>query len=991
MTEQRVQRRLSAILAADVVGYSRLMGEDETGTLAALKLLRAELIDPTIAEYHGRTVKLMGDGALVEFPSVVDAVECAVSIQRIIGKQNADIPDHKKLAFRIGINLGDVIIDGDDIYGDGVNVAARLEALAEPGSICISDIVHQSIDGKLDLAFADMGAQQVKNIAKPVRAYQVILSGAADQQINNQPLANKPSIAVLPFDNMSNDADQEYFSDGMAEDLITDLSKISNLSVAARNASFSFKGQMPNIQDVVNKLGVAFVLEGSVRKMGDRLRINAQLIDGANGRHIWAERYDGNMAEIFDFQDRIRGEIIAALELTLTPSDQARTAKRQTENVEAYDLYLKGRERYFRYSPEALVDAFNCLEKAIELDPEFSDAHSYLSYCLFSAFMMSWPGVTGTLNQALASAQTAVSLDPNSAMAHTRLGWVLGFLKRFDDAIDSFETALSLEPDLAEVYSAYGEVLNFAGDPEKAVQFCERALQLDPYAPITWKFHLGHSYYDLGRLEEAIQVIEEVVNVVPKFFIPRLFLACAYVENGQVQKACDLIEEAGFSEDFFPRFAQKWPSYKNDDSRNRVYTALRKAGLSTEGVDKGKTSPPSLPDKPSIAVLPFDNMSNDPEQEYFSDGIAEDLITALSRFRWFFVIARNSSFTYKGKAVDVKQVAAELGVEYVIEGSVRKAGNRVRITAQLIDAATGRHIWAERYDRDLSDIFALQDEITAAITGAVGPSFAAAEEQRASRKPLENLDVWDLAMRANWHLWRINKADLGEAQRLFGEAVELDPNSSFAQSGLAFAYMREAGASLADDFLGNREKAYEAAQRAIELDEQDARAHIALAWVYHVRQENELASTACLKALQLNPNLADAEGFLGLICAHLGNYDEALLHIDKAVRLSPQDPSMQFWDLARVIAALVADRPEEYLEHAKQLTESSPNFIPGIRHFAAASANLGLLDEAKIAVEKALKLVPGDTIAIILASVPIVDTAARDRYIAGLRKVGYPE
>jgi TolB-like protein/Tfp pilus assembly protein PilF len=390
-------------------------------------------------------------------------------------------------------------------------------------------------------------------------------------------------------------------------------------------------------------------------------------------------------------------------------------------------------------------------------------------------------------------------------------------------------------------------------------------------------------------------------------------------------------------------------------------------------------------------VLPFDNMSGDPEQEYFADGIAEDLITALSRFRWFFVIARNSSFTYKGKAVDVKQVAAELGVEYVIEGSVRKAGNRVRITAQLIDAATGRHIWAERYDRDLNDIFALQDEITTAITGAVGPSFAAAEEQRASRKTPENLDAWDLAMRANWHLWRINKADLGEAQRLFEEAIELDPNSSFAHSGLALAYIREAGASVAVDFTGNRDKAYEIAQRAIELDEQDARAQLALAWVYHVKQENDLAQTACLKALQLNPNFADAEGTLGLISAHLSKYDEALSHIERAVRLSPQDPSMQFWNLARVIAALVADRPEEYLAYAKGLTESAPNFIPGIRHFAAANANLDQLDEAKFAVERALKLVPSDTITSILASVPITDLAARDRYIDGLRKAEYPQ
>ncbi len=562
------------------------MGEDEAGTLAALNSHRTEFIHPTVSEYGGRIVKLMGDGALVEFPSVVDAVESAVAVQRGMNERNADIPESKRITFRIGINLGDIIIEGDDIYGDGVNVAARLESEANPGGICISGDAYRQIVGKIDLTFEDLGERTLKNIAEPVHAYRV--------------------------------------------------------------------------------------------------------------------------------------------------------------------------------------------------------------------------------------------------------------------------------------------------------------------------------------------TAEEAPNAISKVSL-------------------------------------------------------------------------SLPDKPSIAVLPFDNMSGDPEQEYFADGIAEDLITALSRFRWFFVIARNSSFTYKGKAVDVKQVAAELGVQYVIEGSVRKAGNRVRITAQLIEAATGRHVWAERYDRDLSDIFEVQDEITTAITGAVGPLFAAVEAQRASRKAPENLDAWDLAMRANGHVWRVNKTDLGEAQRLFAEALALDPDSSFAHSGLAFAYMREAGASLAEDFLASRDKAYDAAQRAIELDEQDARAQLALAWVYHVRQENELAATACQKALQLNPSLADAEGFLGLINAHLGNYDEALRHIDQAVRLSPQDPSMQFWNLAPVIAALVADRPEEYLEHAKVLTESSPNFIPGIRHLAAANANLGQLGEAHLAVEKALKLVPNDTIAIILESVPIADLSARNRYIDGLRKAGYPE
>ncbi|MEK9660240.1 MAG: hypothetical protein VW644_00630, partial [Alphaproteobacteria bacterium] len=400
---------------------------------------------------------------------------------------------------------------------------------------------------------------------------------------------------------------------------------------------------------------------------------------------------------------------------------------------------------------------------------------------------------------------------------------------------------------------------------------------------------------------------------------------------------------------------------------------------------------PPLPDKPSIAVLPFENMSGDPEQEYFADGIAEDLITALGRFRWFFVIARNSSFAYKGKAVDIKQVARELGVRYVIEGSVRKAGNRVRITAQLVEAASGRHVCAERYDRELSDILEVQDEITTAISGTVGPSFAAAEAQRAARKAPDSLDAWDLAMRATAHVANVNKADLAEARRLFRQAVERDPNGSYALSGLAMAYLREAGAGLADDISLSREEADRAARRALELDDRDAVAHLTLARVHHTSRNNELARKACIKALELNPNLAEAEAMLGLICAHLAEPEEARIHIDKAMRLSPRDPSLQFWNLGFVIAALVAGDPEAYLGKAQHLTEDSPGFIPGWRHLVAAYANLDRLEEAKAAVTGALKLFPNDSIAAVLESVPVSDPGARERYIAGLRKAGYPE
>ena len=398
-----------------------------------------------------------------------------------------------------------------------------------------------------------------------------------------------------------------------------------------------------------------------------------------------------------------------------------------------------------------------------------------------------------------------------------------------------------------------------------------------------------------------------------------------------------------------------------------------------------------LPDKPSIAVLPFENMSGDPEQEYFADGISEDIITALSRSHWFFVIARNSSFSFKGTSTDVRQVAQELGVRYVLEGSVRKSGKRVRITAQLIDATTGNHVWANRYDRELDDIFAIQDEITEAIAGEVGPSFVAAEAKRAARKAPENLDAWDFAMRGNWHLWRFSREDFSNAKLMFRKAIALDPDSSNAQSGLALACQLEAGAGWADNLAESREEGFRAARRAVALDDQNAWAHLALAWVNHVSQDNEAALNECRKALDLNPNLASAEGLMGLNHAHLGHYDDALLHVENAMRQSPRDSGIGFWILARVIAALAAGRNEDYLEHAKVLTEAAPDFTAGWRHLAVAYVLFERIDEAQAAIHQVLRLSPEDGLELIRRSTPIVLPKARETYFDGLRKAGLPE
>lgn len=371
MAEERIQRRLAAIMAADVVGYSRLMGEDETGTLAALKQHRAALIDPTIAEHQGRIVKLMGDGVLVEFASVVDAVECAFNIQRSMMERNADTPDSKRIMFRIGVNLGDIIIEGDDIYGDGVNVAARLEGEADPGGICISGDTYRQVVGKIDIAFEDLGERTLKNIAAPVRAYRWHSGKSAAQAETATPPPpppDKPSIAVLPFDNMSGDTEQEYFADGLVEDIITTLSKIPDLLVVARNSTFTYKGQAVDIKQVGREQGVRYVLEGSVRKVGQRIRVTTQLIDATTGNHVWAERYDRELVDIFDLQDELTREVAIAMQLKLTSGAQAEYWTRSTESVAAWEQLMKGTELFLRHTKADNRQALDHFERAMALD-----------------------------------------------------------------------------------------------------------------------------------------------------------------------------------------------------------------------------------------------------------------------------------------------------------------------------------------------------------------------------------------------------------------------------------------------------------------------------------------------------------------------------------------------------------------------------------------------------------------------------------------------
>ena len=510
MGSQTVQRRLAAILSADVVGYSRLMGEDEAGTLDRLKAHRAECVDPAIAARGGRIVKLMGDGALVEFPSIVDAVECAIAVQRGMAERNADVPEGTQIAFRIGVNLGDVIIEGDDIYGDGVNVAARIQELANPGGVALSDIAHQQVEGKIEAAFVDAGEHTLKNIAKPVRVFRWA-EGVDAPTSDTAPLAlpDKPSLAVLPFVNMSPDADQEFFSDGITEDIITELSRFRSLFVIARNSSFHYKGQSPKVQDVGRELGVQYIVEGSVRKAGNRVRITAQLVEAESGNHLWAERYDRELEDIFAVQDEVTQAVVTAIEPTLGSAERDRAHRKPTESLDAWENYQRGLWNIYRFAAQENTEAQSFFQRAIELDPNFAPAHAGLAYAIYLSVLLGFGADPASApGEARAAAQRALTLDGDDAVAHAVVGRVHIMVGEHDAAIAASETAVALNPNLAMAHYSLGTALFYSGHYEEAILEVDEAIRLSPRDPMLWAFLNIKAAANLAteRYEESLEL-----------------------------------------------------------------------------------------------------------------------------------------------------------------------------------------------------------------------------------------------------------------------------------------------------------------------------------------------------------------------------------------------------------------------------------------------------------------------------------------------------
>ena len=546
MAGERVQRRLTAILAADIAGYSRLMGADEEGTLAQLKAHRHALLDPKIEEHQGRIVKTTGDGMLTEFASVVDALRCAIEIQRGMHGRNADVPQERRIEFRVGINVGDIIVDGGDIYGDGVNVAARLEGLAEPGGICVSGRVQEDARGKLDIAFEDTGEQQLKNIAWPIRVYRVRLSGEAAQSRPALALPDKPSIAVLPFANMSGDPEQDYFADGMTEDIITGLSRARWLFVIARNSSFAYQGRSTDVKQVAQELGVRYVLEGSVRKAGGRVRISAQLAEGTSGRQLWAKRYDRELSDIFAVQDEITETIIGAVEPELGKVERRRSAGKRPDNLDAWDLYQRGMSHLYEYTRDDLLCARKYFAEAIARGPQLGPAHSGLAEaCYYEGVYGFADSISDNREKALAPALRAVALDAEDAGAHCTLGRAYYMRREYDAAFRELKTALELNPSLALAHYGLGATLVFSGRAEEGIPHLTAAIQLSPHDPNMGSFlvRLADAAYFLKRYEEAAEWARRALQQ-PNFQWSRYtVLIAALAQLGRLDEARTCIQQ----------------------------------------------------------------------------------------------------------------------------------------------------------------------------------------------------------------------------------------------------------------------------------------------------------------------------------------------------------------------------------------------------------------------------------------------------------------
>ncbi len=931
MTTDTFQRKLTAILSADVVGYSRLMGDDETATVKTLETYKGVMFS-LIKQHRGRVVDSPGDNLLAEFGSVVDAVQCAVSIQKELQTRNADLAENRRMEFRIGINLGDVIEEDDRIYGDGVNIAARLEALADPGGICVSKTAFDHIESKLPLGYEFLGEQTVKNIAKPIGAYKVLMeTRVVDARTKREakrvsmwrrlavlclgiililvlggilywsfyhlgpsiepasvdrmayPLPDKPSIAVLPFNNMSGDPEQDYIGDGLSENIISALSVSSEIFVIARNSTFTYKGKPVKVQQVAEDLGVQYVLEGSILKSGERLRVTAQLIDALSGHHLWSEVYDREMKELFELLDEITKKIMVSLQVRLSGSvEDFRLVSKSTDNLEAWKHFNKGGQLFNKRNPGDNAKAREHFEAALDLDPEYLAAMGMVAGTHLFDCVYGWSESPLTsMNLAIELAQKTVELDEQDPVAHAVLGVVFLHQRQHEKAITEGKRAITLNPNYAHGHFILARIMRYSGRFEEAITLAKKVYRLAPNIVINGRLEtLGVSHIFLRNYEEALEVCKQMEESAEKALIS----SWIYQELDREEEARAYMAKAlKMRPDWSLESIKVSSPYKDPAHLNRELDAYRKAGMPEH-------PPGAVQEKPSIAVLPFDDLSPEKDQEHFVLGLSEEILNSLTQIPDLTVIAKTSSFSFRGKDKTIQEIASVLDVDHILEGSVRKAGDALRITAQLIKAVDGSHLWSKTYDKELrvEEMFSVQEDIATSVADELKVTLGIGK----SLKQLggtENLEAYELYLVAKGHF---NNDEYNQALESIDAAISLDPEFALAWALKANVHLSLAASSTHELVTPQQDAALRSVQRAIELEPDLAGRHYSINSIVKMFRGDFIgAESEYRKILELTNASRSREG--GIFYLSVGHIKKANELFEQARQSDPLNQTLR--------------------------------------------------------------------------------------------------
>jgi len=995
MAEGGVQRRLAAIVIADLVGYSRHMERDPTGTRERFLAIQKELVEAILAEHQGRIVNVMGDAFLIEFGSAVVAVKAVVEFQRRLAEQEAARKPDEQIQFRIGVNLGDIIVEGDDIHGEGVNIAARLEALAEPGGITVSGRVYEQLHDDVDVGYEFMGEQQVKNVERLVRAYKVLLDPADagkaptvakpsqrprwqtvaamaallililagggawwwSQQPDFEPadpkkfahkLPDKPSIAVLPFDYLGADKEEnEYLADGFSENVIANLAQIPSLLVIARNSTFVYKNRPVDVRNVAEELGIRYVLEGSIQRSADRIRVTAQLVDAVDGKHRWAETYDRKIDQYFDLQDELTKKIVVALQGELFEGEGVYTRADTTQNLQAWKLYTHSLAAFQTYTPEGFDEAQNLAEQATAIDPKFGAAmlmQSWVDFARGRFFISKDP--EQSIFMAMEKAERVVEISPDFADGLSNLGMLDSWRDEHDRGIERAERAQKMAPNSGVVNLILGQTYIYGGQPEKAIAALQRAKRLQAKFNSSTAWHTIFALADAGRFEECLRQIDYYESLRNPSKITLMYRIISLAKLNRLDEARKATQS----------FVKKYPKstvrsvfhpiyqpYKDDWAYKNYSVLLTGLGVPDEAPEVKTT-------KPAIAVLPFANLSDDKDQEYFADGMTDDLITDLSKVSGLIVIARNSVFTYKGKNVKVQEVAKDLNVTHVLEGSVRPIGNKIRINAQLIDAKTGDHLWADRFDGPIDNLFALQDSVMRKIVSAMSQNIELPTRHDNNGKI--DPEALKLFWSARSDLHKLRGSQIGRLglpiKTKLRRALELDADNPDIMATLGWLHFvgSRAGRTATSEFTSTR--ARQLAAQSLQIRETGLALMLKAALLFEDEGRPDDAIKLGRKALTLAPNdLLNLEVLASMLLRN-GEIGEALEHLLQVRRLDPLGTLGQE-GMGLGLALFLSGKPEAALPILKKQSQSGTLGLIPIEYYyqTAALSAAGRHDEAK--------------------------------------------